>query len=178
MDKVQLNPEEVNNILQNCPEDEKGNKIVPDAFFDQYYRQLPNGTKNAAGTLRAYNGGRLGILGGDPERDREIQKAGGEALQAVIKQRRTMAEDIAIMLNKYDKNMEMTEQEKGLMAMLREWQDGNVKAGQFLRDTVGEQPVNKQEITGELMTDADKQVIKNALNRLKNNDQNSGGTGC
>lgn len=178
MDKVQLNPEELNNILQNCPEDEKGNKIVPDAFFDQYYKQLPNGTKNASGGAMVYNGGRLRMLGADPERDREIQKLGGEALQATQKQRRTMAEDIANMLNKYDKNLEMTEQEKGLAAMLREWQDGNVKAGQFLRDTVGEQPVSKQEITGELMTDADKQVIKNALNRLKNNDQNSGGTGC
>ena len=112
MDKVQLNDIEIAEILRNCPEDEKGNKIVPDAFFDQYYKKLPNGTKNATGSLRAYNGGRLGILGADPEKDKEIQRAGAEALNAARAQRRTMAEDIAIMLNKYDKNLEMTEQEK------------------------------------------------------------------
>lgn len=168
-----LTREQIIEYLKTCPEDEKGRKIVPDDFFDQYYKDLPDGTKNTSKTFMVYYGGLLKIFGGDPEYDRQIQVQGGKALQAQFKRRRTMAEDIEIMLAKYDKSAGMTEQEKGLTAMLKEWQGGNTKAGQFLRDTVGEQPVSKQEINAEIMTDADKAMIQNALNRLKANSPNS-----
>ena len=162
-----LTKEEITKYLETCPEDEKGRKIVPDDFFDLYYKELPNACINQSGTYQSFNSGKLIMLGGDRERDLEIQRAGREAQAATYRKRRSMKEDIELMLARFDANEGMTEQEKGLAAMLRTWQDGNVKAGQFLRDTVGEQPVTKQEIQADIMTDADKQIIANALKRLK-----------
>lgn len=158
---------EIDQYIEAAPTDSKGRKVVPDSFFDTNYRNLPNNIVNESGTFRSYNGGKLGIFGADPEADKIIQRKGAEALNAAHAQRRTMAEDLQIMLSKVDKNTGLTEQEKGLAAMLEQMQAGNVKAGEFVRNTVGEQPVNRQEISAEIMTEADKQLYKNAVERLQ-----------
>ena len=48
IEKNKLTSEELQNIIDNLPTDEKGNRIAPDSFFDEYYRVLPNGTRNAS----------------------------------------------------------------------------------------------------------------------------------
>lgn len=166
-EQEQLTKEQINEYLTSCPEDDKGRKIVPDDFFDEYYKELPNGTKNASGTFRSYSGGKLGIFGGDPEKDRQIQKLGGEAVQAAARRRRTFKEEADILLAKIDEENGKTGLENITVAMYAKARDGDVKAYAALRDTVGEQPVSKQEIQADIMTDADRQVIANALKRLK-----------
>lgn len=170
IEKNKLTSEELQNIIDNLPTDEKGNKIAPDSFFDEYYRVLPNGTRNASGTYRAYSGGKLGIFGGDPEKDKEIHKKGGEAVQAAAKQRRSFKEEADILLAKKDSNG-LTCLENMTIAMYQRTLEGDVKAYAALRDTAGEQPVSKSEITADIMTDADREVIKNALARLKGQGQ-------
>lgn len=158
---------EIDQYIEAAPTDSKGRKVVPDSFFEANYRNLPNNIVNESGTFRSYNGGKLGILGGDPEKDKEIWKKGAEALNAAHARRRSMAEDLEIMLQKVDKSSGLTEQEKGLAAMMEAMQAGNVKAGEFIRNTVGEQPVNKQEISADIMTEADRALMKNCIERLQ-----------
>ena len=38
IEKNNLSAEELQNIIDNLPEDESGNKVAPDSFFDQYYK--------------------------------------------------------------------------------------------------------------------------------------------
>ena len=171
IEKNTLSAEELQNIIENLPEDEKGNKIAPDSFFDQYYKMLPNGTKNASGTFRCFNGGRLKILGADPENDKEIHRAGAEAVNAMHAQRRTFKEQADILLGTIDKATGKTCLENMTVAMYQRALEGDVKAYAALRDTAGEQPVAKSEITADIMTAADREAIKNALARLKGQGQ-------
>lgn len=170
------NKENIDQYLQDCPTDEKNNKVVPDDFFNDYYNILPDKVVNVSGTWRTTsNGGKLKILGGDPETDRDIQKAGGEALQASLKQRRTMAEDLKLLLAQKARPETIealglepgaTNQEAMMAAMFGQAADGNVKAGQFIRDTIGEQPTTKTEIQADIMTDHDRDLMKKLEEKL------------
>jgi hypothetical protein len=172
------NKENIEEYLKECPKDEKENIIVPDEFFDQYYKILPDKIVNVSGTWRTTpSGGKLKILGGDPETDRAIHKAGGEALQASLKQRRTMAEDLKLLLAQKARPETIealgleagaTNQEAMIAAMFGQAADGNVKAGQFIRDTIGEQPTNKTEIQADIMTDHDRDLIEKLQKKLEN----------
>jgi hypothetical protein len=170
----ELNAGNIEEYISNCPIDEKENHIIDDQIFNQYYRILPAKVVNQSGTYRSSGtGGKLKILGGDPEADREIHKKGGEALQATLKQRRTMAEDIMIMLAKkatpetveaLGLTADANNQEAIIAAALLQAIDGNMKAQQFIRDTIGEQPTIKQEV--DIMTDDDRKLLANISDRL------------
>ena len=161
-------------ILEEAPTDDKGNKIIPDEVFDKYYKQLPNGTRNESQTKIAVNGGILKPLGSDPEADKDIHRKGGEALQAKIKQRLSMSETLDILLRQPAdaKTIETlhlpagaTKQDALLAAMYIQATEGNVKAGQFVRDTIGEQPTAKQDLNVS-MTDDDKRLLEKVEARL------------
>lgn len=165
---------DLDRILEESPEDEKGNKIIPDHIFDKYYKQLPNGTKNQSGTWRANNGGKLRIFGGDPEGDKEIQRAGAEASNAVQAHRRTLADDLKIALSKkatratlqaLDLQDGATNQDAITAAAILQASEGNVKALQYIRDTIGEQPTAKQDISVQ-MTEDDKELLDKVQKRL------------
>ena len=152
--------------------DNKNNYIVPDDLFDKYFRELPQGTKNESKTWRASSGGKIKILTAD---DRDIQIQGGKALQATLRQRRTFAEAISAVLAQ--KASEETRKELNLdstadnldaviAAMLRQATRGNVKAGDFLRDTIGQKPSDRLEATVENLTPEDRQMLENIKNRL------------
>lgn len=167
--------EEINLDLSEYPEDEKGNKIIPDDIFEENYKRLPNGTKNESGTYRAFNKGKLGILGSDPETDKEIHRKGAEALNAAHAQRRTLAETIDVMLRRkapeeirqaYNLPEGATLQDAATLALLLQATKGNVKAFATMRDTAGEMPVAKQEITADLMTAADRALMEKLQRRL------------
>lgn len=170
----ELNTGNIEEYINTCPIDEKGNHIIDDQIFNQYYRILPAKVVNQSGTYRSSGtGGKLKILGGDPEADRAIHKKGGEALQATLKQRRTMAEDIQIMLAKratpetveaLGLTPDANNQEAIIAAALLQAIDGNMKAQQFIRDTIGEQPTIKQEV--DIMTDDDRKLLANISDRL------------
>lgn len=167
-------PIDLDLILKESPEDEKGNKIIPDDIFDKYYKHLPNGTKNKSGTWRSNNGGKLRIFGGDPEGDKQIQRAGAEASNAVQAHRRTLADDLKIALSKkatrqtleaLDLNEGATNQDAITAAAILQASEGNVKALQYIRDTIGEQPTAKQDVSV-TMTDADKKLLDQVQKRL------------
>lgn len=166
---------DIEDILANAPTDEKGNKIIDDNIFDQYYKQLPEKCINRSGTWRTTStGGKLKIFGTDIEEDRQIQKAGGEALQAALKHRRSMSEDIQIALLK-KANPETiaalgldpgaNNQQAVIAAAILQAIEGNVKAQQFIRDTIGEQPTAKQDISLQ-MTDDDRSLLDKVEKRL------------
>lgn len=169
-----LTKDNIDQYIMTCPIDEKGNHVIDDQIFNQYYRILPAKIVNESGTYRSSGtGGKLKIFGADPEADKEIQKKGGEALQAALKQRRTMAEDLILMLAQkatpetiaaLNLNPGATNQEAVTAAAILQAIDGNIKAGQFVRDTIGEQPTIKQEV--DIMTDDDRKLLANISDRL------------
>jgi hypothetical protein len=175
-ERIEEKIEEINldKILEEAPEDEKGNKIVSDEIFDKYYKNLPNGTKNQSGTWRVNNSGKLRIFGGDPEGDKEIQRAGAEASNAVQAHRRTLADDLKIALSKkatratlqaLDLQDGATNQDAITAAAILQASEGNVKALQYIRDTIGEQPTAKQDISVQ-MTEDDKALLDKVQKRL------------
>ena len=70
---------------------------------------------------------------------------GGKKSVEVRRQRKAMRETLLELLqlpaeSRPDKNNE----ELGLLAMLERWHKGDVSAGVFIRDTIGEKPVDRQ----------------------------------
>jgi len=123
---------------------EKDNYIVPDEIMEAYYKELPNGTVNESGTFTAYNKGLLKTLNDD------IRRKGGYALQAELRQRRTIQETVKIMLaqkatpeeiEEYNLPEGATKQDAMTAAMLFRVIDmKDVAAFNSLRDTAGEKP--------------------------------------
>ena len=114
-------------------------------------------------------------LGGNPERDHEIRVAGGKALQANLKERRTLAESREIALRQkasretieqYNLPADATNQDAITAAIVKQAGAGNMKAWTALRDTIGEMPVAKQEITADVMTAADRALMEKLQRRL------------
>ena len=64
----------------------------------------------------------------------------------------------------------MTNQDVMVASMMQAAQDGNVRAAEYVRDTVGEKPVDRSEteITG--ATPAQMALITNVYNRLQGDD--------
>lgn len=67
---------------------------------------------------------------------------GGKKSGEVRRARKTLREDLLVMLSTGDT------QERVNLALIKQALKGNVKAFAILRDTIGEAPVTKQEITG------------------------------
>lgn len=156
----------------------RNNHIVRNDIFDRYYNELPDKVENQAGSWRTVStGGKIRILGGDPENDKNIHIEGGKALQATIKQQRTFAEAINTMLAQ--PASKETCEELGLKpgtdnldaiiaAAARQATRGNVRAMDFVRDTIGQKPSENinAAITG--LTEEDKQMLQNIQSRLNN----------
>lgn len=78
------------------------------------------------------------------EEQREIARKGGIASGKARKERKTMKEELLLLLSQGDT------QEKISLALLQEALNGNVKAYETIRDTVGEKPIDKQEVKQEI----------------------------
>ena len=153
---------------------EKGFYIVPDEIMDKYYKELPDGTVNESNNKRAMKGGILKILSSE---DKEIQKAGGEALQAMLKQRRSLQETVKVMLcqkaskeeiEEYNLPEGATKQDVMTAAMMiRAIDMKDVAAFNTLRDTAGEKPTEKIAAEVETITAEDRARIEKILNREK-----------
>ena len=153
--------------------DEKDRLIVPDEIFDNFYKELPDGTTNQSKTFKAYNGGKIKTLTSE---DARIQRMGAIASNAKQAQRRSYAEAIDDLLRKkasksaieeYELEPNATNLDMVLAAALRQAERGNIKATEFLRDTVGEKPVDKIAAEVETITPEDRQRIERILNRDK-----------
>ena len=139
--------------------------IVPDDIFEEHLKELPNGTINASKTYRASCGGKLYIIGNDPERDSEIGKKGAEALHATLMRRRSFKEEADILLAKVDKNTGKTGIENITVAMYERALAGDVKAYTALRDTAGEKPADTVDLNANVITEADQALIEKLKNR-------------
>lgn len=71
---------------------------------------------------------------------REIAKKGGKASGKSRQARKTLKEELLLLLSKGDT------QEKVSLAVLQKAINGDTKAFEVIRDTIGEKPTDKQEI--------------------------------
>lgn len=61
----------------------------------------------------------------------------------------------------------ITEQDLIVLQAIRQAQAGSYNHATFIRDTVGEKPTDKQQITADIMTDADRSLIEKLHNRIE-----------
>ena len=150
--------------------DDKGRYILPREVIEQNYKCLPDGCISEDGGIWTANGGILHMP------DREVRRKGGKALQSTLRQRRTFREAIDLMLREKASKQNIAELrlEKDatnldviIAAALKQSAHGNVKAMDFLRDTVGEKPVEQLNADISGLSEEDKQMLENIKNRLQ-----------
>lgn len=75
---------------------------------------------------------------------REIQSKGGKAKAQKEKERKTLKEELLLLLS------EGQTQKKISLSLIQEALDGNTKAYEIIRDTIGEKPRDNINISGEV----------------------------
>jgi hypothetical protein len=58
-----------------------------------------------------------------------------------------------------------------LAAAAKKAQEGDIRAGEFIRDTAGQMPTKEVNLSAEVFTDADKKLLEKVSKRLKASDQ-------
>ena len=177
--------------IEDYPVNDKGDHIVPDDIMEQRYRELPQGTRNESGSIMAYNGGMLKLFGYDKTSDREIQSKGAQAINAQHAHRRNLAAIMDDLLKKPANKVLalLTEDEQHtklstLMAgtdatvydlvaarmAIEAIANGDTKAATFVRDSARDKPVEQQEISANVMTDADRALLAKVSKRVDSTD--------
>ena len=159
---MKLTQEELNKIIEEAPRDEKGRAVIPDDVFVDNLLDIPEGTMSEEGKYKSNNGYVTPLKKGT-QYTKEFASKGGQACQAVNRERRKIAETIDIFLKSTDKDGR-TMQEKIVEAMGLKAMDGCVGAFEALRDTVGEKPTDN--VSVDVMTDGDKELMAKLLKRM------------
>lgn len=81
-------------------------------------------------------------------------RKGGIARQEQYRKRKQIKEDLAIMLETVMSNGKTT-QENWMMALAKNLLKGDVATANFVRDTIGEKPADKVQISGDISKVAD-----------------------
>lgn len=165
---MKYSPEELNRVLEEAPRNDKGQPVISDEDFMDNLKDLPNETRSESG-LYACQGGYVRPMEKGTQRTKEITSKAGKAAQAANAERRKIAETIDIFLKTVDETTGKTMQEKIVEAMGLKAMDGCVGAFEALRDTVGEKPTDQ--VSLDVMTDKDREVLKNLTERLGLNDK-------
>lgn len=164
---MKYSPEELNKLLEEAPKNDKGQPIISDEDFMDNLADLPKGTRSDSGKV-ANQGGYVTPMVKGTQRAKEIAAMGQKANSEAWARKRTFKESISILLNhKCDDGQTM--QDKIVEAMANKAMDGCVGAAEFLRDTVGEKP--SDQVSLDVMTDKDREVLKNLTERLGLNDK-------
>lgn len=79
------------------------------------------------------------------EKAREIQSKGGKASAEKRRQRRNLKKELEILMDTLASNGK-TYQENISTALLKEALKGNTKAYEIIRDTLGQKPIERQEV--------------------------------
>lgn len=145
--------------------EEKERYIVPDDVFEEHLKELPDYTVNESKTYMGFHGGKLKPLGLDPENDLKVRRAGAEATNAKLAQRRSFKEQVDILLSSKDKDGKSC-LENIIQAMYDRCQAGDVKAAQFLRDTAGEKPAETIDLSADITTEADRALMEKLKARM------------
>lgn len=74
-----------------------------------------------------------------PEERKEIARKGAEATNKLLRERKTLKEELLLLLSQGNT------QEKISLSLIAQAMEGNVKAFETIRDTVGEKPTDKIE---------------------------------
>lgn len=163
-----------NNTKSNKLNTDNHNSIIPDSVDNTVSDPVDNTINNTNKSNPAKNGGTLVSLADRTlEERREIGRKGGLKSGETKKKRKTMRDTILSMLSQEvspEKLEEMgvdistlngdyTMQAAVISAMFRQAVNGSEKAMQLLRDTIGEQPVNRSEVTQEIITKEDTDLM-------------------
>jgi hypothetical protein len=168
--------------VSSFPKDEKGRAIVPDAFFDGNIKDLPAGVINESKSkYSSGNGGYCNMLGSG-SRDKSIQSAGGTASAERSRERKRLAESLEYLLKQPIKaNTKVSEILRSIAdylpedaemtdilsaAMLVSAIKGNCKAAEFVRDTVGEKPTEKMDVTSNVITPEEQNLLEKVSRRI------------
>lgn len=84
---------------------------------------------------------------------KKIRSKGGKARAEKIKQKKTMCEMLNYLLEKEITNKQgetATTREAITVALVKQALSGNVKAWEVIRDSIGEKPTDKQELSGNI----------------------------
>ena len=106
-------------------------------------------------TLKSFGSGKL-----TPEEEQAIRRKGNETYRRNCAKRKKLKEELSVLLSMPLENERLKEQIKKLgyddknidnqlaltIALFQEGLKGNVKAYETIRDTVGEKPVERQEV--------------------------------
>ena len=105
---------------------------------------------------------KAGIASGKARRQRRTFKESLEiilSMQATEEQKKAAEQFLT-------EEMDLTNGDLVNLAMIGKAKEGDVKAAQFVRDTVGEMPTVKQEVTN-TMSDGDKALLEKVSKRLE-----------
>lgn len=90
----------------------------------------------------------------DSQRARELQVKAAEKQRENIARRKSLAEELTALLSVGDT------QKKLSLSLIEKALKGDTKAFEVLRDTIGEKPTDKQEISGEQKLDININVVE------------------
>ncbi len=83
----------------------------------------------------------------DKATHREISRKGAIKANETKAKKKSLKETLEVLLDMKDAESNMTMQEKICFALTNEAGNGNTRAFEVLRDTIGQKPTDKQEIT-------------------------------
>lgn len=95
---------------------------------------------------------------------RKIASAGGKASGEARRARKTLKEELLLLLSEGDTQKTVS------VALLKKAMDGDTKAFEVLRDTIGEKPTEKI-----MIADVDQSVINEVENMVNGNDEETSG---
>lgn len=161
--------------------DDKGRYIVPEEIIKECYKVLPSGTHTPDGSYTAYNGGLLKMLTAEDRskggKVRQEQKAKVESFASAIKRalysnaKATTCDSLG--LPRDSSLLECIITTQSLLASDTKGK-GSTKAAEFLRDTIGEQPVAKQELTADIITPEERALLAKVKARLEGKTEDQG----
>lgn len=104
-------------------------------------------------------------FGSNPERDREIRRKGALATAEKKRQRKSLKEALLIMLSTSRDGQDATIQDNWVDALATKLENGDIPTSIFVRDSIGEKPVEKVENT---ISSENKQAVDDFLKEVKN----------
>ena len=152
---------------------DKGFYIIPDEVFNAYYKELPEGTRNSNQSAWITKNGGVFKMPSD-----DIRVEGGKTLQARLQQRksnREILEDIARkntpleelerlgLEDNSENNMLVAANYAAVLKAIR----GDIKALEYVRDTLGEKPADKISAEVTALTPEDKEMLERVQKRLE-----------
>lgn len=148
--------------ITNMTHSDNTNKSLEDKTVDKYNKASDNSkdnTVNAEGTdKKLSNIEKYNMTLNSAEHKEQCRQAGIKSGE-VRRERKTLGEELKLILAQGDN------QEQLCLALFKSALSGNYKAFNSLRDTIGEMPTQKQEVTTS-MTDGDRELLANVQKRL------------